>query len=66
MEALNWAMQQMEAPLVLQRRRVLMPQLDFRTAANRGRADFESARSGGGRPRGERGLHAAMELANYS
>ena len=66
MEALNWAMQQMEAPLVLQRRRVLMPQMYFRTAANRGRADFESARSGGGRPRGERGLHAAMELANYS
>ena len=55
----------MKAPLILQRRLVLVPQLDFRTAANRGRADFELARSDGGRPRGERGIHAAMELANY-
>ena len=63
MEALNWVMQQQRAPLVLQRRRVLKPQLDFRTAASRGLADFESARGDGGRPRGERGLDAAMEPA---
>ena len=56
MEEPNWVMQQQRAPLVLQRRRVLKPQLDFRTAASRGLADFESARGDGGRPRGERGL----------
>ena len=56
----------MEAPLVLQHLRVLKLQLDFRTAASRGRADFESARSDGGRLRREGGLHVSDELANFS
>ena len=67
-EELTRQLQQIKALLILQRLRVLMPQLDFRTATDRGCADFRSigARSDDGRPRRERGLHVEFQRVNYS